>query len=140
MGTASLQIGYIDQPLTSGDWPRLRAMLTPALKPGNLTWADIEPALASDEMQVVAIRKERDPSDLLAVAVIRSALTPEGEALEIVAASGRDYRTWAAWGMSALRDAARSSGMVALQLAGRKGWRRIFPDMQADGNMLKVTV
>ncbi len=139
MDATSMQIGYIEQPLQDSEWPRIRAMLSPALKPGNLTWADIEPALASGDMQVVAIRKERDPY-LLAVAVIRSALTREGEALEIVAASGRDFRTWAAWGMSALREAARASGMTGLQLGGRKGWTRVFPDMKADNGMLKVAV
>jgi hypothetical protein len=137
MGTSSLQIGYIEQPLVSADWPRLRAMLTPALKPGRLSWSDIEPEIASDAMQVVAITRGGDPN-LLACAVIRSALTPFGEALEIVAAAGRNHRDWAAWGMSALRKAARDAGMTSLQLGGRKGWRRVFPDMVADGDMLRI--
>jgi hypothetical protein len=133
MGTSSLQIGYIDQPLVSADWPRLRSMLTPALKPGRLSWSDIEPEIASDAMQVVAITRGGDPN-LLACAVIRSALTPCGEALEIVAAAGRNHREWAAWGMIALRKAARDAGMASLQLGGR----RVFPDMVADGDMLRI--
>jgi len=139
MGATSLQIGYIEQPLASADWPRLRAMLAPALKPGNMSWHDIEPDLASGDMQIVAITKGGD-LDLLACAVIRSALTREGEALEIVAAAGRNYREWAAWGMSALREAARIAGMSRLQLAGRVGWRRVFPDMKAENGMLTVNV
>lgn len=91
-------------------------------------------------MQLVVIRKEGDPVNLLACAVIRSALTREGEALEIVAAAGSNFREWAAWGMSALRGAARNAGMIRLQLAGRQGWRRIFPDMAMDGDMLTVNV
>jgi len=139
MGATSLQIGYIQQPLASADWPRLRAILTPALKPGNLSWRDIEPDLASGDMQIVAITKGGDPY-LLACAVIRSALTREGEALEIVAAAGRNYREWAVWGMSALREAARAAGMTGLQLAGRKGWRRVFPDMVMGDDMLSVSL
>jgi len=139
MGATSLQIGYIDQPLASADWPHLRLMLTPALKPGNLSWRNIEPELASGDMQIVAITKGGDPC-LLACAVIRSALTRDGEALEIVAAAGRNYREWAAWGMSALREAARNAGMDRLQLSGRKGWRKVFPDMAMDDDMLTVAV
>lgn len=139
MGASSLQIGYIKQPMEAAEWPRVRSMLTPALKPGNLSWDDIEPDIASDRMQVVAITKGGDP-DLLACAVIRSALTREGEALEIVAMAGRDFREWVAWGMSALREAARTAGMIRLQLSGRKGWRRLFPDMVMENGMLTVTL
>ncbi|WP_203309763.1 hypothetical protein [Sphingomonas beigongshangi] len=137
MSTTSLQIGYIERPMEAAAWPRLRSMLTPALKPGNLSWDDIEPAIAAGEMQVVAIRKERDP-DLLACAVIRSALTREGEALEIVAAAGTNFREWAAWGMSALRKAARNAGMHSVQMVGRPGWRRIFPQIKMDGPVMVV--
>jgi hypothetical protein len=135
MSASPLQIGYIDKPLASAEWPRLRSMLDPAMCRGNLDWSDIERDLAADTMQLVAIRKAGDP-DLLACAVIRSAVTREGEALEIVAASGREYRTWAAWGMAALREAARLSGMIGVQFGGRKGWSRVFgqrPD--ASGTM-----
>lgn len=137
MGATSLQIGYIEQPLSQPEWPRLRAMITPALKPGNLCWNDIEPELESGAMQIVAIRKECDP-DLLACAVIRSALTPQGEALEIVAAAGRNYREWAAWGMSALREAARVSGMHRVQMLGRRGWCKVFPEIEMDGDIMTV--
>lgn len=138
MGTTSLQIGYIDKPLRTAAWPRLREMLTPALKTGNLSWREIVAGLSSDEMRVVAIRKGGDRTDLLACAVVRSALTPDGEALEIVAAAGSQYRVWAAWGMNALQQAARNADMIGVQFTGRKGWRRVFPQIAAVGDIMKV--
>lgn len=139
MGTPSLQIGYITDPLSAVEWPRARDMLAPAMKRGGLDWPAVERELCADTMQLIAIRKAGDP-DLLACAVIRSAVTREGEALEIVAAAGRDFRTWAAWGMAALRDAARLSGMIGVQLGGRRGWRRVFRQAQAVGDMMRVAV
>ncbi len=137
MGATSLQIGYIDKPLRTAAWPRLREMLTPALKTGNLSWREIVAGLSSDEMRVVAIRKGGDP-DLLACAVVRSALTPDGEALEIVAAAGSQYRVWAAWGLNALQQAARNAGMIGVQWTGRKGWQRVFPQIAVAGDIMKV--
>lgn len=139
MGAPSLQIGYITDPLTAAEWPRARDMLTPAMKRGGLEWPAVERELSADTMQLIVIRKAGDP-DLLACAVIRSAVTREGEALEIVAAAGREYRTWAAWGMAALRDAARLSGMIGVQLGGRRGWARVFRQAQAVGDMMRVSV
>lgn len=139
MGTSSLQIGYITDPLNAVEWPCARDMLAPALKRSGLEWPTVERDLCADVMQLVAIRKGGGP-DLLACAVIRSAVTREGEALEIVAAAGRDFRTWAAWGMAALRDAARFPGMIGVQFGGRAGWRRVFPQADMVDGMMRVPV
>ncbi|MDK8188132.1 MULTISPECIES: hypothetical protein [Sphingomonas] len=139
MGTTSLQIGYIRKPLEDAGWKAARAALAPAMSRGGLDWPSIERGLADDSMQLVAIGREGDPS-LLAYAIVRSAVTRDGEALEIIAAAGREYKTWAAWGMAALREAARLSGMIAVLIHNRPGWRRRFPDAVFDGTSLRIAV
>lgn len=138
MGTTSLQIGYIRKPLQDAGWKAARTALDPAMSRGGLDWPSIERGLADDTMQLVVIGREGDPR-LLAYAIVRSAVTCGGEFLEIIAAAGREYKTWAAWGMAALREAARNTGMIGVQWTGRKGWRRVFPQIAAHGDIMKVT-
>jgi hypothetical protein len=137
MGTTSLQIGYIDKPLEDAGWEAARAALDPAMLRGGLDWPSIERGLADDTIQLVAIGREGDPS-LLAYAIVRSAVTRDGEALEVIAAAGRAYKTWAAWGMAALGEAARLSGMIGVRWTGRNGWRRVFPQIAVAGDIMKV--
>ncbi len=122
MGEASLSIGYLDPALVG--W---RDMLASALCRGAVPMSEVEDCLSDNTMQLIGITKGGDPH-LLACAVIRSAVTREGEDLEIVAASGRNHRLWAAWGMAALRRAAQEAGMQGVRFMGRRGWRRVFPN------------
>lgn len=123
MGTASLQIGYIDQPLTWAGWPMARAALTPAIDIADETWLEVETALASDHMQLVVALKGGDP---VSYALTRSALTKRGEILEVYACGGSRMREWAVEAMAAIQAAAKVAGMAGVRVLGRPGWERIL--------------
>ncbi len=118
-----MQLGQVASPLEWERWPEAKALLDAALRQGDETWASVEAELSAGTMQLVAIV---DGPRLIAAGVIRSALTPRGEMLEIVLAAGPDMATWASFGLGALRQGARDAGMTGVRLAGRPGWARIF--------------
>lgn len=128
MGSDTLEIGYIENPLHWQGWPNARAMLDEAVRRSDDTWDYVEDELAADRMRLVVIQpKGGDP---VAAGVVRSALTPRGEMLEISLAGGSDHRAWADFGLRALYEGAKQSGMAGVRLLGRPGWQKVFPEMR----------
>lgn len=125
MDAPSLQIGYIENPLSWDGWPRARVALTPAIERTDEAWTDVEASLASDDMQLIVALKGGDP---VSYALTRSALTKRGEVLEVYACGGSRMNEWAKEAMSAIQAGAKAAGMVGVRVFGRDGWERILRD------------
>lgn len=110
------------------NWPRIATMLAPALNdPQRYTIRDLFDRAMLGRVQLwVAASELRGVLAAFATDVLEY---PRSRTLRIFLGAGTDHRAWSDK-IRVLEEYARSRNCQHVEIQGRRGWERVFPDYE----------
>ncbi len=110
-------------------WPHVRGIIKRAIDRGHTDWGFLERNLYSGSWLLWLIWDGEQIKGAVVTGLV-------GDACEIIACAGDDYREWIHL-ISEIEDYARAEGMTSMRLIGRRGWSRVLRDYKQTLVMLE---
>lgn len=110
-------------------WPHIEPHIAAACNAvtTSLTPDEVKAGALADKCGLWVAMEADSPVPFLAAASVYMRQTNHGPVMVIEAIGGRDSHRWLRPCLEELEQHAKAAGAVAVEIEGRRGWRRVLP-------------
>ena len=119
----------VDRKIIRLVWPVVSKILEPVFPRcyGKVSPEDVVEYVETGIAQLWVQYLDGEPAAVVVTAIERY---PSRDVLKVMLAAGKDAKRWKPYAQHAVEEFARATGCSSVEIVGRRGWGKVYPDYE----------